>query len=154
MLACEHSDVRFVCVGDGPISYKQALHALTEELGVAPCLTWAGSLNNMPAVYNALDILASTSYGESFPNVIGEAMACGVPCVVTDVGDSAIIVDDAGYVVPPKNAEALKTAWATFLDLPTEQRAALGKQARERIVSNYTVQHLVSQTQSALASLL
>lgn len=87
----------------------------------------------------AFDVLCSASRGEGFPNVVGEAMACGVPCVVTDVGDSAMIVGDTGRVVPPENAEALAKGLMELLQLSPSDRAALGKAARERIRSEFDI---------------
>jgi len=79
MLARERPDVRFVCVGDGPENYKSEMHQLASVLGLDGRLIWAGSRQDMPAVCSALDIAASSSYGEGFSNTIAEAMACGVP---------------------------------------------------------------------------
>ena len=100
LLAHERKDVRFVCVGEGPTGYRDELYSLAKTLGLASRLIWAGSRRDMPAVYNAFDVAVSSSrWGEGLPNVIAEAMACGVPCVVTDVGDSAFVVDKLGVVV-------------------------------------------------------
>ncbi|NJO07179.1 MAG: glycosyltransferase, partial [Chloroflexaceae bacterium] len=96
LLVKHRHDVRFVCVGNGPPAYRQQLVQLGESLGVGPYITWAGDHHDMQAVYNAFDSATLTSYGESFPNVIGEAMACGVVCVATDVGDIATIIADTG----------------------------------------------------------
>ena len=88
----------------------------------------------------ALDVLASASaYGEGFPNVVGEAMAVGVPCVVTDVGDSAMLVGDQGSVVPPRDPSALATAIGTLIDLGTDARGKIGLEARDRIVKNFSL---------------
>jgi glycosyltransferase involved in cell wall biosynthesis len=106
-LAQERPDVRFVCVGDGSEPYKSELHRLASELGLDGRLIWTGTRHDISAVYSALDIATSSSSGEGFSNTIAEAMACGVPCVVTDVGDSALIVSGSGQVVPPATPDAL-----------------------------------------------
>jgi glycosyltransferase involved in cell wall biosynthesis len=85
----------------------------------------------------ALDILVSSSAGEAFSNVIGEAMACGVPCAVTDVGDSAFIVGESGQIVPPGDALALANACQILLDLPPERREQLGQAARQRVQTDF-----------------
>ena len=105
----------------------------------------------MPAVYSALDLACSSScFGEGFPNVIGEAMACGIPCVVTDSGDSARVVGDTGVVVEPGQAPALAGGLNRMLELNSIDRAAFGENARRRIVANFGLDALVSNTKDAL----
>jgi glycosyltransferase involved in cell wall biosynthesis len=147
MLLQERQDVRFVCVGEGPVGYQRELHALGEELGLSQRLIWAGARGDMPAAYNALDIATSSSYGEGFPNVVGEAMACGVPSVVTDVGDSAWIVGETGVVVPPKNPVALATGWKVSL---ARDRSEMALKARLRVEENFSVGQMTEQTEKAI----
>jgi glycosyltransferase involved in cell wall biosynthesis len=90
-------------------------------------------------VLAALDIATSASYSEGFPNAIGEAMCCGVPCVVTDVGASASLVGEAGLVIPPRNAEALTAAWRELIDCGPDRRRELGLHGRERIATHFAM---------------
>jgi glycosyltransferase involved in cell wall biosynthesis len=150
LLSKEREDVRFVCVGVGEENYAKELYQLTDDLGIAEKIIWAGGRSDMPAVFNALNIACSSSSdGEGFPNVVGEAMACGVPCVVTDVGDSAWIVGDKGVVVPPKNPEALKTAINELID-KTNLDDYNRQEIRQLIVEQFSVRQLVLKTKAAL----
>lgn len=148
-VAARHPDARFVVVGDGP--ERRRLEHLSREVGVADKTIWAGAREDMNAVYNALDILCSPSlYGEGCPNIIGEAMACGVLCVVTDVGESAKLVGELGSIVPPGDAPALAEALTAALDgLHAVDRRAL----RERIVQRFSVEAMVEQTEKAMLEL-
>lgn len=148
LFAKKRPDVRFVCVGgNGPDAYKNELIALGNELGLSNRLIWIDSQADMPAVFNAFDMVSSSSsFGEGFPNVIGEAMACKKPCVVTDVGDSPWVVGETGIVVPPDNPEALAKGWEEIL----EDKNIKTKQARLRIVNNFSISHLVQRTEEAL----
>jgi glycosyltransferase involved in cell wall biosynthesis len=108
----------------------------------------------MAAVYNAMDMITSSSFSEGFSNVIGEGMACGVPCVVTDVGDSAIIVGETGIVVPPKDPQALADGWRSMLKRLEDKSYSINKMARARIVSHYNSKILIQKTSRMFLSLL
>jgi glycosyltransferase involved in cell wall biosynthesis len=85
-LVREDPDVRFVCVGHGPATYRDELKRLANSLGLADRVLWADEVADMKAVYNAFDIATlASAFGEGFPNVVGEAMACGIPVAATDV---------------------------------------------------------------------
>jgi glycosyltransferase involved in cell wall biosynthesis len=158
LLARRRKDLRFVCIGGGPDSVRGELRAAASALGLETVLTWAGEERDMAAAYSALDVAVSCSvFGEGFSNAIGEAMACGVPCVVTDVGDSARIVGDAGLVVPPRDPAALAQGVLRMLE-----RCAHGDYAdparrsevnRARVRENFSVERMVAGTQALLLNL-
>jgi len=100
---------------------------------------------DVAAIDNALDIAVCSSISESFPNAIGEAMACGVPCVVTDVGDCGYLVGETGYVVPPRNARALADAIVRMGELPEGDRTAMGANARRRVIAKFSMHSVVQQ---------
>ncbi len=149
ILLKSRNDVKFVCVGGiQDQEYTKEIKALTEELGLKEKLIWLGSRSNMSEVYNGLDILtSSSSWGEGFSNVVGEAMACGVPSVVTDVGDSSWIIGDLGVTVPPNNPEALAEGWVKCIEGLKENR---GNPIRAIIKNNFSVEKLVERTKKAL----
>ena len=147
----ERTDVRFVCVGDGDENYKMDLENLSRELQLTSHLIWAGFRSDMTSVFSSLDIFCSSSYAEGGPNVIGEAMACGVPCVVTDVGDSAKIVGDMGIVAPHNEPEMLAKGLLAMIErLPEIDPARI----RARIVEDFTIERMVDETEKALQELL
>ena len=92
----------------------------------------------MHSLFAGMDLVTSSSISEAFPLVVGEAMACGVPCVVTDVGESALIVGPTGHIVPPKDPAALAAGWAELLAMNTDDRQRLGAAARERVRARYS----------------
>lgn len=98
-----------------------------------------GIRNDIPKIMSASDILVLSSSGEAFPNVIGEAMACSTPCVVTDVGDCAFIVGDTGLVVERRNPLQLAKAIKKMMEMNEKERFKLGIRARERIVKNFNI---------------
>ena len=146
----ERNDVRFVCVGDGADTYRQELQQLASELGLDGRIVWAGVHMAMEEVYNALDVVCSSSSGEGFSNVVGEAMACGVPCVVTDVGDSAWIVDDPLSVVRSGDPTSLAAALLRQCNMSPEERTEQSFRARRRIETEFSLERLLDNTEAVL----
>lgn len=150
VLAAAHEDLYFVCVGSGSAAYREKLAELARRLGISHRVIWAGARQDMPAVHSALDVECSASaFGEGFSNAIGEAMACGVPCVVTDVGDSARIVGEVGEVVPPRDSKALAQALMRMLER-VRQEPDLAQRVRQRIERNFSLEQMVLRTERVL----
>ena len=149
-LVASGNHLRFVCIGNGSAAYRAELAALAESIGIAQRIIWAGARPDMPEVYSALDVACSASaFGEGFSNVMGEAMSCGVPCVVTDVGDSARIVGELGEVAPPRDAGALAKAMSRML-VRIEQEPDIGRRTRERIEAEFSLDSMVVRTEQIL----
>lgn len=134
----------FVLCGDGIDRDNRDLRTLIDAHGLSERTHLLGLRDGLASFYPALDVLAlSSAYGEGAPNVLGEAMACGVPCVTTDVGDSAAIVGTTGVVVPRRDPGALAAALCQVADLSDGQRRQLGTIARSRIINEYPIRLLV-----------
>lgn len=148
LLAKKETRARFVLVGSDVTENNAELTGMLEAAGILGKVALLGQRRDVPAIMNAFDILASTSTSEGFPNVIGEAMSCGIPCAVTDVGDSACIVGQAGVVVQPGDDEAMAAAWQSLSAMPEKDFFALKQVARQRIVEEYEIGVVASRYQA------
>jgi glycosyltransferase involved in cell wall biosynthesis len=97
-----------------------------------------GERDDIPNILAAIDIATSSSLSEGFPNAIGEAMACGIPCVATDTGDTALLMGDTGFLVNRKSPQELCAAWEAIARMTPEERMDMGFRARERIIQQYS----------------
>lgn len=154
MLHRQIPQVHFLLAGHGVDASNAALMQTITQEGVLVNTHLLGLRDDMPALMAALDVLASSSsYGEAFPNVLGEAMACGVPCAATDVGDSAYIVGDTGRVVTTGDMPGLARALTDILQLSTAERLALGEAARIRVATHFEIGHVTRQYEAFYAEL-
>jgi len=136
--------LRCVLIGRGMDTDNAELAALIDRLGLRDRLVLAGPSDDVPAAMNGLDLHVLSSCAEGFPNVVAEAMACGVYCVVTDVGDAAYIVGDAGVVVPPEQSEALaRGIEAALCEVASRGRARAGEAGRARVLENFDLARMV-----------
>lgn len=138
-------NVQFLFCGDDITWKNQKLSKWIKGSELSKNFHLLGKRDDIPEIMIALDIASSSSLGEAFPLVVGEAMACGVPCVVTNVGDSALIVGDTGIVVPPKDPKALADGWERLIEMGAEARRKLGIAARKRIQANYSLAAIARQ---------
>jgi len=135
-------EVSFLLAGRGCDRENRQLMQWVAELGLGGRTHALGERRDIAAIDNALDVAVCSSVSESFPNAIGEAMACGVPAVVTDVGDCPQLVGDTGRVVPADSPDALADAIVELANLPREARAALGARARARVSGEFSVERI------------
>ncbi|MGH9671735.1 MAG: glycosyltransferase, partial [Bryobacteraceae bacterium] len=129
------SPAHFLMAGRGVDS--PIMRARIDRLGLDGRVHALGERQDIPRLTAALDVGTCSSVSESFPNAVGEAMACGVPCAVTDVGDAAWMVDNTGLVVKPRDPRGLCLAWQKLLAMPAPDRARLGAAARERMALHF-----------------
>jgi glycosyltransferase involved in cell wall biosynthesis len=140
LVAAQRPDVHFVLVGKGCERNNTALSEWIASTGAAERFHLLGLRSDVRRLLAGLDIaVLSSAFGEAFPLVVGEAMACGVPCVATDVGDSARIIGDTGRIVAPRDSVALAEAMLDLLELSAAERQALGAAARSRILAEFSL---------------
>ena len=150
----EYPEVHFVLCGDDITWDNPRITSWIDGAAVRSVTHLLGRLDDMPSFQAALDVaVSSSSHGEGFPNVVGEAMACCTPCVVTDVGDSARIVGHTGIVVPPGNAAALIAALKRMVVLG-DGRRELGLLARKRISEEYSLEKTVERYEEMYGTIL
>jgi glycosyltransferase involved in cell wall biosynthesis len=147
--------IQFILCGDDMSSDNKTLSAWINECGLQSTIHLVGHRKDVPRMTAAFDIATlSSAYGEAFSNSIGEAMACGIPCVATDVGDARHIVADTGKIVSIRQPEALATAWEEMLAPGMETLQALGERARERVITSFSLEHVVRQYENIYKNLL
>lgn len=146
MLVDQGLPVHCVMCGTGVADREGSVATAVWEMGLESNITLLPPTDSPESLYPALDLLVMPSlWGEGFPNVVGEAMSCGVSCVATDVGDSAFIVGDTGVIVAPRDTDVLANAIIGFLSKTPDERAALGTAARRRIEERYSLRRVVDQ---------
>ncbi len=140
LVAREMPGVHFVLAGTGVEPSDPRLARRSAQPDLSGCVHLLGERHDLPRLTAALDVACSSSaFGEGFPNVIAEAMACAVPCVATDIGDSAFVLGEAESIVPPGNADRLAGALLALLRQSPEQRALVGERLRRRVLENFSL---------------
>jgi glycosyltransferase involved in cell wall biosynthesis len=140
LVAQSHPEVRFLLAGIRITPSEPDFQNLLREHKLEDRVLLLGERKDMPRIAASLDIACSASaWGEGFSNAVGEAMACGVPCVVTDVGDSAYLVADTGLAVPPRQPEAFAKALSQLVAGGPSCRRQLGQAARQRIEREFSL---------------
>lgn len=129
--------VRFLLAGRDVDSKNPMLMRWLDAERLQDAVLLLGHRTDVNRLMAGLDVLLLPSVGEALPNVVGEAMATGIPCVATDVGDTAMLIDDTGLVSPPGDAVRLSELLAQVLAMPRAERQALGARARKRIQEHF-----------------
>jgi glycosyltransferase involved in cell wall biosynthesis len=146
-----HPDAYFLLVGDGESSYTESLKRKATSLQLTDRVIWAGRMSDVAACYSAMDVFTSSSlYGEGFSNSIGEAMSCGLTCVVTDVGDSSRIVGSTGIVVPANSPQDLAQGWLKSRELLDGGSKRFRPLCRDRIIAHFSDENMVTLTEASL----
>jgi glycosyltransferase involved in cell wall biosynthesis len=138
-------EATFVCAGRDVTFANPELGSLVNRLGLGDHVRLLGERSDTPRLFAGFDVACMASaWGEGFPNVVGEAMACGTPCVATGVGDTATVIGDSGRIVPADDPGAVAAAINGLLRLDAEARGRLGSEARSRIGHQYALRTMSS----------
>jgi glycosyltransferase involved in cell wall biosynthesis len=151
LLRQSQPDARLICVGTFAEPHRSELADLARQLRIDGAVRWLAREPQLSDLYSGLDVLClSSAYGEGFPNVVAEAMACGVPCVATDVGDAGRILSSADFLVPPRDAESLARALAGAL----AQGRTFSQLRTDRVREQFSPRSLAERTELALNAAL
>lgn len=153
VLSAEAPHIRFMLVGRNVDSANRTLLSSIHSLGLTDRVILLGERDDVPQLLAALDVLVCASSGEGMPNVVGEAMACGVLCVATDVGDTALLLGPFGELVPPRHPHALAGACRRLLNLSPEERVQRGAMARKRVQSSFSLDAVVREYEQIYAKI-
>lgn len=147
----EYPHTFFLIIGSGPIEYSMELKEKALQIGIANKILWLPAKNDIECYYSAMDIYTSCSvYGEGFSNTIGEAMSCGLPCVVTNIGDSEMIVGECGIVVEACNTNAIVTGWKKTVEKLEVDKKGLHIHQRKRMSDHFSIENLSNKTEKIL----
>ncbi len=139
LLAKENENVHFLMAGRDLDANNLQLNRWISDTGFAERFVLLGERADVPVCLAAMDVFCLSSQTEAFPNVVGEAMSMGLPCVVTDVGDAAMLVANTGVVVPKEKPVALAIGMGQLLAMPYEARQLLGQKANARIQTEFSM---------------
>ena len=142
----------FVLAGPGIDCANSRLVFMIQQLAMSESVRLIGEVTDTESLYPAFDVLGLSSWAEAFPNVLGEAMACGIPCVATDVGDAHQIIGDTGYVVSPSRPGEFATKLLAILSIQKTDYAILSKRARQRIKEHYSLDRVADCFRNIYAS--
>ena len=141
----KNKNVVFQLAGRELDSDNNELIKLINRLGLIHYVELLGQLDNPADYLQTLDIFVLSSLSEGFPNVLIEAMACGVPCISTNIGDCKHIIQNTGIVVEAQNSNKLAEAILNMIDYKQHKRALLGKAARNRVEKKFDIQTNVAE---------
>jgi glycosyltransferase involved in cell wall biosynthesis len=150
----KHSNTMLLIAGDGPL--RETMENMARELGIERRIKFLGIRRDVPQLMNAVDAYVMSSSWEGMPNVLLEASATGLPIVATNVGGNSEVVLDGitGFLVPPRNPEALAEAMLRMMDLPEEKRREMGKAARKHVEDNFSLDRVVDMWEALYRELL
>lgn len=154
LLALQYPKLRFLMVGRGLDWCNEQLVDWIDSTGYRERFILLGERQDVPQCLAGMDIFCLHSRTEGFPNVLAEAMAMGLPCVATNVGDAAMLVADAGMIVPKEDAVALSEGVSKVLRMPAAKRSSMGARARKRITTEFSIQSARERFQAVYASVL
>ena len=147
-------DVHFISIGKHDTVEGERARRLVDESDLSSVFHFLGPQIDVARLLPGVDVMCSSSVAEALPNAVAESMACGVPCVVTDVGDSRMLVGETGIVVPPASSEALARSIVHLLEMNHSQRTLLGSKARQRIIEAFGLSEMVQRWQGEYENLM
>jgi glycosyltransferase involved in cell wall biosynthesis len=139
LLANTFESTRFLMIGKGIDESNDELRSLIARTGFGERFSLLGFRADVRNWLGAMDVFCLSSRSEGFPNVVGEAMSIGTPCVATDVGDARALLADTGVIVPKENAYALYKGMTRIVEMPPADRVAMGRRAQERVTSEFSM---------------